>query len=96
DFGGRRKASERITEHRAETSNGVGIGHWICLIPARFGGTNGGLAEELPLSEVAVACEGGAEEHNNLWIQAKKTGHGRIELVLFLGRLSGVIRAHSS
>ncbi|KAL6998753.1 hypothetical protein U1Q18_044633 [Sarracenia purpurea var. burkii] len=101
DFGGRRKASEGITEHGAETSNDVEIRHWICLIPARFGCTNGRLAEELPLFEVTGACEGGAceggaEERNNLWIQAKKTGHGRIELVLFLGRLSGMIRAHGS
>ncbi|KAL6985772.1 hypothetical protein U1Q18_019145 [Sarracenia purpurea var. burkii] len=29
----------------AETRNGVGIGYWICLIPASFGGTNGGGAE---------------------------------------------------
>ncbi|KAL6966890.1 hypothetical protein U1Q18_032685 [Sarracenia purpurea var. burkii] len=29
----------------AEMRNGVGIGHWIFLIPTSFGGTNGGGAE---------------------------------------------------
>ncbi|KAL6985851.1 hypothetical protein U1Q18_019224 [Sarracenia purpurea var. burkii] len=46
-------------------SNDIEIGHWICLILVRFGGTNGGVAEELPLSEVAGACEGGAEKRNS-------------------------------
>ncbi|KAL6997329.1 hypothetical protein U1Q18_007454 [Sarracenia purpurea var. burkii] len=30
----------------AETRNCVGIGHWIFLIPASFGGANGGVAEK--------------------------------------------------